>query len=374
MTTTSCNTISRGNADRNPPDRPTISVVVPAYNSEGSLEPLVERLLPVLRAQADEFEIVFVNDASRDGTCARIEALTRAHAQVVGINLMRNYGQHAALLCGIRHARYEITVTIDDDLQHPPEEIPKLLARLAEGYDVVYGTPRAEPHGLLRGLASKITKLALQSAMGARTARRVSAFRTFRTALRAAFANYQSSFVSIDVLLTWGTTRFAWIRVRHDPRSIGQSNYTFRKLLTHALNMMTGFSALPLQIASLMGFVLTLFGLAVLAYVVGRFLLQGGSVPGFPFLASIIAIFSGAQLFCLGIIGEYLARMHFRMMERPAYVIRSVAEPVPHAPGRTTSAENVGQPFEAAGRLESPRHIFNPGKGADEELPGDSTT
>jgi glycosyltransferase involved in cell wall biosynthesis len=301
-----------------------LSVVIPAYNSEASLRPLLDPLLRVLPTLRDAFEVIFVNDGSRDSTWAQIESLAREHAEVVGINLMRNYGQHAALLCGIRHARYDLTVTLDDDLQHPPEEIPKLLSRLNDGYDVVYGTPRDEPHGLLRGLASRITKLALQSTMGARTARRVSAFRVFRTALRAAFANYESSFVSIDVLLTWGTTKFAWVQVRHDPRSIGRSSYTFRKLLTHALNMMTGFSTLPLQVASVLGFVLTIFGLAILAYVVGRFVLQGTSVPGFPFLASIVAIFSGAQLFCLGIIGEYLARMHFRMMARPPYVAHTL--------------------------------------------------
>jgi undecaprenyl-phosphate 4-deoxy-4-formamido-L-arabinose transferase len=302
--------------------RQTLSVVIPAYNSEASLEPLVERLLPVLREQADEFEIIFVNDGSRDGTWARIEALAAAHPEIVGINLMRNYGQHGALLCGIRHARYEVIVTMDDDLQHPPEEIPKLLARLSEGYDVVYGTPLVGPHGLLRGLASKITKLALQGAMGAETARNVSAFRVFRLPLRAAFASYQSSFVSIDVLLTWATTRLSAVRVRHDPRTLGASNYTLRSLVRHALNMMTGFSTLPLQVASILGFTLTLFGLVVLVYVVGRYLIQGGTVPGFPFLASIVAVFSGAQLFCLGIIGEYLARMHFRMMDRPPYVVR----------------------------------------------------
>jgi len=104
---------------------------------------------------------------------------------------------------------------------------------------------------------------------------------------------------------------------------VGASNYTFRKLMTHALNMMTGFSTLPLQLASWIGFGFTFFGLIVLAYVIGRYLIQGGSVPGFPFLASIVAVFSGAQLFALGIIGEYLARMHFRMMDRPPYVIRS---------------------------------------------------
>jgi hypothetical protein len=123
--------------------------------------------------------------------------------------------------------------------------------------------------------------------------------------------------------LTWGTNRFAAIPVRYDPRRIGESQYTFRRLVTHALNMMTGFSILPLQLATLMGFAFTLFGILVLAYVMSRYLVHGVNVPGFTFLACIITIFSGAQLFALGIFGEYLARIHFRMMERPSYVVRS---------------------------------------------------
>ena len=235
---------------------------------------------------------------------------------------MRNYGQHNALLCGIRVVRYDVVITMDDDLQHPPEEIPKLLAKLAEGYDVVYGTPEHEQHGFGRDFASWISKIALQNVMGAEIARKISAFRAFRAEVAKAFAHYAGAFVSIDVLLTWGTNRFCLTPVRHEPRKEGTSGYTFRKLVTHAMNMMTGFTTLPLQFASMVGFIFTLFGVAILAYVVGRFLWLGGSVPGFPFLASIIALFSGAQLFALGIIGEYLARMHFRMMDRPAYVVR----------------------------------------------------
>lgn len=300
---------------------PTISVVVPVYNSAPTLAELLQRLEQTL-SPIGTFELVLVNDGSRDNSWESIRELAAQRPWAQGINLMRNYGQHNALLCGIRSARGEIIVTIDDDLQNPPEEIPKLLAKLAEGYDVVYGTPEEEQHGLWRDLGSQVTKIALQSAMGATTARSVSAFRAFRAQAREAFATYQSSYVSIDVLLTWATTRFAAMKVRHDQRRVGTSNYTFRKLVTHALNMMTGFSTLPLQLASLIGFAFTLFGFGVLIYVIGRYLMQGSPVAGFPFLASTIAIFSGAQLFALGIIGEYLARMHFRMMERPTYVVR----------------------------------------------------
>ncbi len=303
-----------------------ITIIVPVYNSEAILPELVARLEAVLAKgwpRSGESELLLINDGSPDGSWEAIRKLALTRPWIRGVNMMRNYGQHNALLCGVRMARHAVIVTMDDDLQHPPEEIHKLLEKLDEGYDVVYGTPQREQHGLWRDLASRVTKMALQSSMGAETARSVSALRAFRTQMRDAFVDYRSPFVSIDVLLTWGTTRFTHIPVRHDPRKLGVSNYTFRKLLSHAINMATGFSTLPLQLASLVGFTFTLFGLLTLVYVIVRYILEGGSVPGFPFLASTIAIFSGAQLFALGIIGEYLARIHFRMMERPTYAVRS---------------------------------------------------
>ena len=297
-----------------------ISVVVPVYNSQATLVPLVQRLEPVLRAIGD-FEIILVNDGSPDQSWSVIQKLTAQFTFVAGINLMRNYGQHNALMCGIRAAKYAITCTLDDDLQNPPEEIPKLVAALGDTFDVVYGAPQKERHGLWRDLASQITKLALQHTMGAATARNISSFRVIRTHLRRAFEDYRSPFVSVDVLLTWGTTRFTVVRVQHDPRIIGASGYTLRKLVYHALNMLTGFSTFPLRIASWIGFSFTVFGILTLAYVLFRYMIQGTTVPGFPFLASVISIFSGAQLFAMGIIGEYLARLHSRMMERPLYAV-----------------------------------------------------
>jgi glycosyltransferase involved in cell wall biosynthesis len=304
---------------------PGLSIVIPVYRSETILPELVRRLGEVLPALAGSYEVVLVNDASPDGSWAVISRLAAQHSWIHPINLMRNYGQHNALLCGIRAAQYGLIVTMDDDLQHPPEEISKLLAVLDQGYDVVYGRPAQEQHGLLRDLASLTTKLALQSVMGAEIARNVSAFRGFRSEVANAFSHYEGAFVSIDVLLTWGTNRFAVTPVRHEPRAQGTSGYTFRKLVTHAMNMMTGFSTKPLQLASLIGFAFTLFGFGVLCYVLVRYFLQGAPVPGFPFLASIVALFSGAQLFALGIMGEYLARMHFRSMQKPPYVVRSDA-------------------------------------------------
>ena len=298
-----------------------LSVVVPVYNSRESLPLLVARLEPVLRSIARRFELILVNDGSRDGSWDIVRELTTAHPWIRGVDLMRNFGQHNALLCGLREARFDVIVTMDDDLQHPPEEIPQLVAKLSEGFDVVYGTPLSHPHSFGRNLASRLTKFALQSTMGAETAGKVSAFRVLRKRVCQAFTQYRNTFVSIDVLLTWGTQRFAAVAVRHDPRVSGVSHYTVAKLTRHALNMITGYSTVPLQLASLIGFAFTIFGVGILTYVLVRYAMTGGSIPGFPFLASIIAIFSGAQLFALGILGEYLARIHTRTLDRPSYVV-----------------------------------------------------
>lgn len=303
-----------------------VSVVIPAYRSELSIRQLYESLVPVLEAHCQAFEIIFVEDCGGDNTWVIICELAAADSRVRGIQLNRNYGQHNALLCGIRAADHEVIVTMDDDLQHPPSEIPSLLKALDQGWDVVYGAPNVEQHGILRNVASRLTKIALAGIMGADTARNVSAFRAFRTRLRDGFSFFRSPDVSIDVLLTWTTTRFTAVHVRHETRTFGKSGYTARKLVRHAFNLATGFSVVPLQIASIVGFIFVLLGGLVLAYVGGNYLIHGAEVQGFTFLACIVTIFSGAQLFALGVFGEYLARIHFRSMERPAYLIRQTAD------------------------------------------------
>jgi undecaprenyl-phosphate 4-deoxy-4-formamido-L-arabinose transferase len=300
---------------------PAVSVVIPVFRSEQSLPLLVERLYTVLARRGAPFEIILVNDDSPDGSWEVIRRLARRWPGVSGVALSRNYGQHNALLCGIRRARHEVIVTLDDDLQHPPEQVPQLLERLTDEVDVVYGTPQRERHGLWRDGASVLLKWALRHVVGADTARQVSAFRAFRTRLRDGFAGYSSSYVSIDVLLTWATTRFAAVAVPHEPRRLGRSGYTFRKLVSHALNLLTGFSVAPLRLAGLIGAVTTGLGLAALTFALVRALLAGTAVPGFLFLASLITVFSGTQLFALGVLGEYLGRMYLRTMERPVYLV-----------------------------------------------------
>jgi glycosyltransferase involved in cell wall biosynthesis len=299
----------------------TLSVVVPVYNSAPTLPQLTRRIEEALAPGGRIFETILVDDGSHDSSWEAIESLAADDPRIVGLRLMRNFGQHNALLAGIRQARGAVIVTLDDDLQNPPEEIPKLLARLEQGTDVVYGTPYARAHSRFRNTFSWLTMLALRKAMGAEVAGKVSPFRAFRSDLRRAFEHYRSAYVSIDVLLTWGTSRFAAVEVEHHARAEGRSNYDILRLIAHAMTMMTGFSTLPLRLASITGFLFTLFGGAVLAWVLIVYLAYGRVVPGFAFLAATTAIFSGAQLFALGIIGEYLARIHVRSLGRVPYVI-----------------------------------------------------
>lgn len=299
---------------------PRVSVIAPVYNSAGSLEALATRVLEAL--SETDVEIVLVNDGSTDGSWTAILELCNANPRLRGFDLAHNFGQHNALLAGIRAARGDVIVTLDDDLQNPPEEIPLLLDQLVDGIDVVYGTPIERRHSLWRNVATGLVRFSLRSTMGRDVARWVSPFRAFRSDLRRGFDSFSGPDVSIDVLLSWSTNRFAAVQVAHSARGAGRSTYSFSKLASLALTMLTGFSTRPLRIASLLGLVSTLFGLLVLVYVFVRLIVEGNPVPGFPFLASLVAIFSGVQLLTLGVIGEYLGRVHARTMDRPPYVIR----------------------------------------------------
>lgn len=302
----------------------SVSVIVPVYNSQSTLEELTIRIQAILESRVKCFEIIFVNDGSRDDSWSVVQKLVNHYQNVCGLNLMRNYGQHNALLAGIQQAQYEAIITIDDDLQHPPEEIPKLLTTLVEGYDVVYGRPAQRKHDVWRNFSSKILKMVLTIVLGSEMGYHSSAFRAFRSDLRRGFEKFSDAQLAIDVLLSWSAARITHIPVEHHARKVGKSGYTLKKLMLLAFSMLTGYSTLPLRIASALGFTTSLFGLAMFFYVVIRRLLQTHYVPGFAFLAAEIALFAGLQLFAIGVIGEYIARLHFRTMGKPPYVIRKI--------------------------------------------------
>lgn len=305
-----------------------ISVVIPVYRSAHTLPELSLRIKRVLQSLGQAYEIIFVNDGSPDESWEMIETISRQNSCVSGINLMRNYGQHAALAAGIRTARGAVIITMDDDLQTPPEEIPKLVSKLAEGFDLVYGVRSRETHSWLRNRCSRVGKSLLARILGVRVATSISSYRAFCQSLKEPVVRHQGPVVFLDALLCWGTTRVGSTKVDHQKRAAGESGYDWKKLFRHYANMTTSFSQLPLKIASILGLVTMGVGLALFLFVLLVYWIQGISVPGFTFVAASVTLFSGIQLLILGIMGEYLARMHQNLIGMPPYVVRQTIGPV----------------------------------------------
>jgi undecaprenyl-phosphate 4-deoxy-4-formamido-L-arabinose transferase len=299
-----------------------VSIVVPVYRSEGTLGPLFERLAKALRETPGGFEVVFVDDASPDGSWRVLEDLQRAHPErIVAVRLARNFGQHNALMCGFREARGSVVVTMDDDLQNPPEEVPKLLSALADPeLDVVYGRFRAKKHRPWRNGGSWLINVFYRRVFGSDVT--VSSFRAIRKATVQNILTYDLNFTFVDGLIAWNTQRIAEVDVAHDARPGGRSGYTLARLATLAFNLFTNFSLLPLQFVSAMGLLLAGAGFLVGAWYLVAFLRHRIGVPGYASTITAILVLGGAQLVALGIIGEYLGRLHLNVNRKPQYAVR----------------------------------------------------
>jgi undecaprenyl-phosphate 4-deoxy-4-formamido-L-arabinose transferase len=284
----------------------SISIVIPYFKSK-MIEDLLSRIDQCL-SEKFIYEILIVDDSESDIHWKILEELSSKFENVQFLQLSKNFGQHNALLAGISKAQNEFIVTLDDDLQNPPEEIPRLLAELINSnLDLVYGVPNRIEQKISRRISAYLIRFILVKLLGVKSARYVSSYRIFR-----------------NILLFWGTSRIGALKVRHDARQSGLSNYSIPKLLKFSLDTITGYSNLPLKFATYLGLLMSLFGILILGFVFIRYYFYGGLVVGFTFTASLISIFAGTQLFTLGIIGEYIARMHLKVMEKPAFVIRKI--------------------------------------------------
>ena len=302
-----------------------ISLVCPVYCSAQTLRILVDQICACLNG-AYKFEILLIDDRSPDSSWLEIVQISRENSAVRGIRLGRNVGQHGALLAGIRKARFDKIVTIDDDLQNPPSEVIKLVQTLDSNGGVVYGVSSDVKQKMWRKASSIGAKQLFKKFLGFDSAVNISSFRAFETNLRNAFSGEIGPSVSVDSLLTWSTSTFCSIDVQHHPRLQGKSHYSFRKLVRFMIDTATGYSVVPLRLATTLGSIVTIFGFVMFLWVTLRPLLTGVTVPGFPLLAASLAIFSGTQLLVLGILGEYIGKMHFRVMNKPSYVIVDSSE------------------------------------------------
>ena len=301
-----------------------VSVVIPVYGSEATLEELIERLDNVLSSGTDTFEIILVDDASRDESWELIRRIQQRHPNMVkGIQLMRNFGQHNAIMCGFRYSKGALVITMDDDLQNPPEEIPALLQAIRTGtYDLIYGVPRKKRHAVGRNLGSYVVNVFFR--MVFQTRGTVTSFRVVRRPLIDAILSYDLNFTYIDGLLAWNSEKISEIPVDHRPRSSGRSGYSLTKLITLALNLFTNFSLLPLQFASAVGLAASMGGLSAGAYYLAQSLLRNIEVPGYASIIVAVLTLGGLQLLALGIIGEYIGRMHLNVNRKPQYTVRHV--------------------------------------------------
>jgi glycosyltransferase involved in cell wall biosynthesis len=297
-----------------------LSVVIATYRSPGTLPELVARLT-ALPSWTPKSEIVIVDDGNHDNTWNVIQKLSTEVRSVRGFRLQQNVGQHAALLCGIRNVRNDLIITIDDDLQNPPEEIERLLAALETSVDLVVGIPKSASHNVFRRFTSKLSKVLLARSLGFKNASMISPFRLFRTRLRESFGPQLGRHISIDALLSLATNRCISVEVAHSTRKEGKSGYSMRKLVDFFLTTSTSASVVPLQIASRIGFVALMVSFSLLVLTVTRRLFFGSVITGFPFLASLVAGTSGVQLLLLGLLGQYIGHMHFRLIGVPSYVV-----------------------------------------------------
>ena len=301
-----------------------LSVVIPVYRSAATLRQLVDCLLPVLKAIAPRHEVVFVEDGSPDDSWQVLSELQAEHPDsIVAVQLMRNFGQHNALMCGFRHARGRFVVTMDDDLQNPPREIPKLLRTIQEGnYDVVYGQYLEKKHKPWRNLGSRVVNAFYRFVF--RTNVAATSFRIMRREVLAGILSYDLNFTVVDGLLAWNTRRIGAVLVDHEARLEGRSGYSLWKLLTLALNLFTNFSLLPLQVVSALGLCVAAAGALVGFYYLVFFLLGRIEVPGYASTIVAILMLGGCQLLALGIMGEYLGRLHLNVNRKPQYTERQV--------------------------------------------------
>lgn len=299
---------------------PMISVVVPVYRAEKTLEELHRRLVTVLSTMGCSYELIFVEDCGGDGSWSVIEQLGRQDTNLRGMKLSRNFGQHAATICGFAQSRGRWVVTLDDDLEQSPEEIPRLFAKAQEGYVLVYGVYPQRSHAAWRNLTSALARYLFKKAIPQLNDVYTS-FRMIEGNLAREVCRFESPFSFVDGYLSWLTNNCASVEVAHLTRAHGTSNYTLRKLLAHTINIFVTFSDLPLRLASWVGLGSFLIGMFWLCYILLMKLVGGITASGFTSLMAGIVLFGGIQLFVLGIFGEYLSRINFKTSKKPLYLV-----------------------------------------------------
>ncbi len=300
------------------------SIVVPVYGDARHLPELIQRIdRAFLQFGRTSPQIIAVDDCGPSDGWSLIAEIAAQRAGTLGIRLMRNFGQHNALMCGFQHASGEVIITIDDDLQQEPESILQLVDAIeTSGNDLVYGVYDKKKHAGGRNIGSWIVNQFYRVVFHMPIT--VTSFRAIRRELVDAILRYDLNFTYIDGLLAWNTQRIHMVTVPHRPRAEGKSGYTIAKLVALAMNVFTNFSLLPLQLVSFLGIGAALLGLSLGTWYLIAALFAKIQVPGYASIIVAVLVLGGLQLLSLGIIGEYLGRLHLNVNRKPQYTIREV--------------------------------------------------
>lgn len=300
------------------------SVVIPVYNSAAIVAETVLRVREFFLRGAHRFEVILVNDGSQDASWAVISGLARKYPEVTAINLLKNYGQHNANLCGFRAAAGDYIVTMDDDLQNPPEEIQKLIEAAAQGPDLVIGRFDSKKHSLLRRLGSRAVGWLNRAVFEVSEDLVLTNFRMARRDVIDRVCRDASVSPYIPGLLLKHSARRCNVSVRHLPRAQGTSNYTLRKLLRLVANLLFDHSVIPLRYGAMFGFLASAISFSMGLFYLVRTLIRGSQVPGWASLVVLMSFFSGILILLLSVIGEYLVRILRETRHTQSYEVTEV--------------------------------------------------
>jgi len=299
----------------------SLSIIIPVFNSEDTLEEVITRIVKVMNSEELPYEIILIDDASTDNSWEKVINLAKKNQNIIGLQLLKNSGQHSANLCGFRHSKNDIIITMDDDLQNPPEEIPKLIKLIVEGNDLVYGQFSSKKHNLFRSIGSKVINKLNKKIFNIKSDVSLSNFRAIdrRIIDLVCVENHFKPY--IPGLILKYSQNIGGISVQHDERRIGKSNYTLRKLISLVFDLLFQHSTIPLRITSIIGLLSSFFVFIFGIYTFYRAIAQGVDVPGWASIAILLSLSSGLIILIMSVIGEYLIRILNQVSHQDTYKI-----------------------------------------------------
>lgn len=299
-----------------------ISVVIPVYNEESTISELCERLEQVLSNLNEDYEVIFIDDGSKDRTTEALRLMSHKNKRIKVIFLSRNFGQHISIAAGLSHATGEILILMDADLQDIPEEIPKLLSKFSEGYDIVYGMRTNRADSFLKKINAELFFLFFEKLTGYKLPQGISTFRVMSRRFVDAFNMMPEHSRFTAGIMAWIGFPYTTVPIEHSDRKTGKSKYSFLKLFKLSLDAIFSFSDYPLKLASNVGLFLSFSSIVIGLYMILRKLTTGFIITGYASLIVSLFFLAGLQFFFMGIIGEYIARIFKDVQKRPLYIIK----------------------------------------------------